>query len=72
MNGVSWVSGTATGFLELLLESLEIFGALLPVFELLMEDLAFQLLHDSFGSPPFHANAIRGFPLHALSLELTP
>lgn len=53
--------------LELLLESLEVFGALLPVFELLLEGLAFELVHDSFGSLPLHANAIKGLRLHARS-----
>ena len=58
---------STSSFSELPLEPLEVFRALLPVFELLLEGLAFELLHYSFGSLAFHANAIEGLSVHARS-----
>lgn len=58
---VAWLS-------QLLLESFQVLGAFLPVFELLLERFAFQLLHDPFGPLSLHANAIKRLRLHAQSL----
>jgi hypothetical protein len=55
---------TATCFLELLLEFLEVFGTLLSVFELLLEGFALELLQNSFLALALHANAIKGLRLH--------
>jgi hypothetical protein len=57
--------GTPFWLFQFFLESPEIFGALLPVFELLLEGLAFQLLQRSFRPLPFfHAVAFRSLPEH--------
>jgi len=57
----------ATSFSEFLLEFLEVFGTFLPVFELLLERFALQLLHNLFSPLPLHANAIKGLRLHVRS-----
>jgi hypothetical protein len=57
--------GTATGFLQLLLQLFEVLGTLLPVFELLLEGFAFQVLQCSFRPLLFsHAVAFRSLPEH--------
>jgi hypothetical protein len=54
-----------TGLLESPLKLSEVLRTLLPVFELLLEGLAFQLLHHPLRSLAFHANVIKGLWLHA-------
>ena len=60
---------TATGFSEFLPEFFEVFGALLPVFELLQEGFALQLLPHSFGALALHANTVKGLRHTSISQD---